>query len=174
MGEEKDIFKIAVSIALIHIMIIVIMAGTDLGVNPTDNAVQSALTDMVGNTGGIGNQISSSGLCLSGTATEEECLANGCVWQNNQCLNAMQQQASSNFNIFDLFQTLLALPLYLGKIVLFLGTIVFYEIILSFKLMPLISDTTLKWLVGVILWSYQMVVLYYSYAFISNWRGIKG
>ena len=171
MADNKDIYKIAVSVVLIHLMLLFVFEGF-LMAGQTDNSiVNNALDNVFKDAGGVSGQISDIGLCLEGTATQSECEANGCVWDNNQCFNAIEDRTGVDFGFFDVLLSIMKIPIYLGKIILFLGSIVFFELILSFKLMPLITVGALRFLVSVSLWTFQMVVLYYLWAFISNWRG---
>lgn len=171
--DKQDIYKVAVSVVLIHLMIIVITTGAELGFNPADNVVQAKLTEIVSQSQGVSNQIPKAGICLSGTATKSECESYGCVWNNGQCFNNLEKNTGADFGFFDVVLSILKIPIYLGKFILFIGSVLFYEIIISFKILPLISDSTGQFLVGVLLWGYQMVVIYYIWAFISNWRGQK-
>lgn len=170
--EKQDIYKIAVSVVMIHLVLIFIFeAFTFTSNNPSDSIVIEKFNNMVTESGSVNNQIASAGLCLSGTATQGECEAKGCVWDSGQCFNAMENRVGVNYNFFDVILSIVKIPLYLGKFLLFLGSIVFFEILISFKLLPLITNFAIRFLVGVILWVYNIVLIYYLWAFISNWRG---
>jgi hypothetical protein len=169
---QKDIYKIAVSIVMIHICIILVFSGAELGFNPTDNEIQQKLSDFIDQTDGVGTQIPEAGLCLQGTTSQSECESHGCIWENNQCYNAVEKTTGVDFGFFDVLLSIMKIPLYLGKFLVFVGSVVFYEAIISVKVFPLVNNFVGKWILGLILWVYQMVVLYYIWAFISNWRGI--
>lgn len=175
MTDRKDIYRIAVSVVLIHLILLVIFEGFALtsvqGMNNT--IVLDSLNNVFSDAEGVSGQISDIGLCLEGTATQTECESYGCVWSDGQCFNAIEDRTGVDFGFFDVILSIIKIPVYLGKFLLFLGSLVFFELLLSFKLMPLITNQALRFLVSVSLWTYQMVVLYYVWAFISNWRGQK-
>ena len=169
--EKQDIYKIAVSVVMIHLVLIFIFeAFTFTSNNPSDSIVIEKFNNMVTESGSVNNQIASAGLCLSETATQGECEAKGCVWI---VVNALMRWKIGSVLIitFYVLLSIVKIPLYLGKFLLFLGSIVFFEILISFKLLPLITNFAIRFLVGVILWVYNIVLIYYLWAFISNWRG---
>lgn len=171
--ENQDIYKIVVSVVMIHLMLIFVFEGFEFGTNnPEDSIVLGKLSWAMSNSEAVNNQIADAGLCLIG-ATQTECEARGCVWDQGQCFNAMEKTTGIDFNFFDVLLSVLKLPLYLGKILLFLGSIAFFEIILSFKLMPIMARIHFMaaFLVSISLWVYNITVLYYIWTFISNWRG---
>ena len=173
MADRVDIYKIAVSIILIHVCIIIFIEGASIGMNPDDTIINAGLNNIFSNTEVVGGQIEDLGICLEGTASESDCLSHGCIWDDGQCFSAVQKSTGVDFGFFDVILSILKIPLYLGKVIVFIASVVFYEMILSYKLMPLVSNTVLKWLIGIVLWTFQMVVLYYLWGFISNFRGVK-
>lgn len=171
MVEKQDIYKIAVSVIMIHLMIIFVYEGFAFSSNnPDDSIVNDALNNLIG-TSDVSNQIATTGLCLQGTATQEECVAKGCVWDSGQCFNAIEDKSGVDFGFFDVLLSIMKIPLYLGKFLLLLGSVVFFELILSFTLMPLISVPILQFFITITLWVYNMMLIYFIWAFISNWRG---
>lgn len=170
--EQQDIYKVAISVVMIHIMLIFIFEGFAFtSSNPDDSIVLGALDNVIGDAGGVSSQISSAGLCLEGTATQSECEAKGCVWDSGQCFNALEDRTGVDFGFFDVILSILKIPLYLGKFILFLGSLVFFELELSFKIMPLLTNSVLRFIITLTLWVYNAVLIYYLWAFISNWRG---
>lgn len=170
--EQQDIFKIAVSVIMIHLMLIFIFEGFAIGTNnPNDSVVINSWNWAVGSSGGVSSQISDAGLCLKGTASQSQCEANGCIWDSGQCYNALEDRTGVDFGFFDVILSILKIPLYLGKFILFLGSVVFFEIIMSFKIAPLITNFALSFFISITLWVYNGVLIYYLWAFISNWRG---
>lgn len=170
--EQQDVYKIAISVIMIHIMLLFVFeAFAFTSNNPDDGIVYTNFNVVVGDAGGVDSQIDSVGLCLEGTATQSECEAKGCVWDSGQCFNALEKRSGVDFGFFDVILSILKIPLYLGKFILFLGSLVFFELILSFKLMPLLTNSALRFIVTMTLWVYNAVLIYYLWAFISNWRG---
>lgn len=170
--DKEDIYKIAITVMMIHLMLIFIFEAFALtSNNPGDTIALSMFNSAVGDAGGVDSQISDLGLCLEGTATESECEARGCVWDEGRCYNALEDNSGIDFGFYDVILSILKIPLYLGKLILFLGTLVFFELILSFKLMPLIPWTPLRFIVSMTLWIYNVYLIYYVWAFISDYRG---
>lgn len=169
---REDMYKTAVSVLMIHlILLFVFEAFMFTSPNPSDAIVMTSLNNIMGESNNVSNQIESVGLCLEGTATQTECELRGCVWDNGQCFNSVENRQGINFGFFDVILSILKIPIYLGKFIIFLGSVVFFELILSFKLMPLIHLAPLRYLVTLILWGYNALLVYYMWAFISNWRG---
>lgn len=176
MEEQQDIYKIAVSVIMIHLMLLFIFEGfTMTSNNPEDSIVTTSLLNVFGTSEGVSSQIAETGICSAGTNSQSQCEANGCVWDNGQCFNAIENNKGINFGFFDVLLSIMKIPLYLGKFLLFIGSIVFFELILSFKLMPLISNVSsiLAGLVSITLWVYNAVLIYYLWTFISNFRGTR-
>lgn len=168
----QDIYKIAVGVVMIHLMLLFIFEGFALTTNnPSNSVVLGSLGNITSDAGSVSNQIDDIGLCLEGTATQDECEERGCVWDNGQCYNAIEDRSGVDFGFFDVILSILKIPLYLAKFLVFIGSIVFFEIAVSFKLMPLIALPILRWFVTLVLWAYNIVVIYFLWAFISNWRG---
>lgn len=170
--QKEDIYKIAVSVVMIHLILIIIFEGFALtSNNPGDSVVLERFNDIIGDSASVSNQISDVGLCVEGTTTEAECEARGCVWDSGQCFNAIEDRGGVDFSFYDVILSIIKIPLYLGKVIMFLGSIVFFELILSIKLMPLITIVPLRFLLTILLWGYNILIIYYLWAFISNWRG---
>lgn len=170
--RKEDIFKVTVSVVMIHVMLLFIYEGFAFTTNnPDDTIVWQQWQSTTGTAGQVENQIASAGLCLEGTATQAECELNGCVWDSGQCFNALEDRTGVDFGFFDVVLSILKIPVFLGKLILFLGSLVFFEILLSFKLMPLITNLAIQFIITITLWVFNITLIYYIWAFISNWRG---
>lgn len=169
--EQQDIYKIAVSVIMIHLMLLFIFEGFAFTSNNPDDSIVIGAYDLIPTSWGIDSQMAEIGLCLEGTATQTECEAKGCVWDSGQCFNALEDRTGVDFGFFDVILSILKIPLYLGKFLLFLGSLVFFELILSFKLMPLITNSAIRMFVTLTLWVYNSILIYFLWSFISNWRG---
>lgn len=170
--ERQDIYKVAISVVMIHLVLIFVFEGFLVNGNDvSDTIILSQLSSAIDDAGAVSDQISDVGLCLEGTATQQECEANGCTWDSGQCFNAIEDRTGVDFGFFDVILSIIKIPLYLGKFLLFLGSVVFFDLILSFKLMPLMTNVVLRFLVSVILWAFGILKIYLIWAFISNWRG---
>lgn len=171
--EQQDIYKVAVSVVMIHLMLLFVIEGFAFtSSNPSDSIVMNAF-NVIPTSWGIDSQMSEVGLCLDGTATKSECEAHGCVWDSGQCFNAIENRKDVNFGFFDVLLSILKIPLYLGKFLLFIGSLMFFELILSFKLMPLLTNSVLRMFVTLTLWVYNSILVYFLWNFISNWRGSR-
>lgn len=171
--EQQDIYKVAVSVVMIHLMLLFVIEGFAFtSSNPNDSIVMNAF-NTIPTSWGIDSQMSEVGLCLDGTATKSECETHGCVWDSGQCFNAIENRKDVNFGFFDVLLSILKIPLYLGKFLLFIGSLMFFELILSFKLMPLLTNSVLRMFVTLTLWVYNSILVYFLWNFISNWRGSR-
>lgn len=172
MKQKEDIYKIVVSVVMIHIMLLFVFEGFAFASNnPNDTIVLSMFDDAVIDSGAVNEQIADAGLCLEGTATEKECEDRGCIWDNGQCFNAITESSGIDFEFYDVILSVVQIVRYLGKFILFLGSLVFFEFVLSFRLMPLIPWTPLQFIITLTLWMFNSILIYYLWAFVSNWRG---
>jgi hypothetical protein len=172
MINKQDIFKIAVSVIMIHIMLMFVFEGFILaGQGVDDTIVLSKLENTFGSADVVESQIAKPGLVPKGVTSESECNNFGGNWVNGQCLDDLQKSVGVDFTFFDIILGVLKVAKMMGNFILFLGSVVFFSLILSFKLMPLIPWTPVQFLITVALWSYQALIIYYIWAFVSNWRG---
>lgn len=174
---NEDLYRITVSVVMIHIILMFVFEGFAFTSNNPDDSIVMGAYNLIPGDVGVDSQIDTLGLCLSGTATQDECENRGCVWLvedgTGVCYNAIEKSSGVDFGFFDVLLSILKIPLYLGKVLLFFGSVVFFELILSFKLMPLITSTPIRFMVTTILWVYNTIILYYIWVFLSDWRGIK-
>lgn len=170
-----DMYKIAVNVIMIHLIVIFLFEGfTIAGNNPSDSIVLEKLSALTEESNNVSDQIPTIGLCLEGTATQTECEARGCRWDSGVCYNAVEDRTGVDYGFFDVILSVIKIPIYLGKFLLVLGSVVFYELIISYKMQSLLPGGeyfVVRWLITIALWCYNLFVIYYLWAFISNWRG---
>lgn len=170
--ENQDIYKVGVSILMIHIMLIFVFEGFALaGQDQDDTFISNRINAMINASNVVDNYNGKSALIPQGVETQEECESYGGIWDNNKCFDGLQKSTGIDFNFFDLVLGILKLPLILGNFILFIGATTLYPIILSFRLIPIIPWVPIKFLVGVGLWFYQSYIIYYLWALFTNWRG---
>lgn len=170
--NRQDIFKIAVGVITIHLILMFIFEGFALaGQGLSDTIVLSKLDDVIVGTSVIDAQIEPVGLVPQGVTSQEECESYGGVWANSQCLDNIQKNTGVDFDFFDVLLGIVKVASIMANFIKFLGSVVFFSLILSFRIMPLIPYPAIRFLVTVGLWGFQGILLYYVWAFISNWRG---
>lgn len=171
--SRQDIFKVAVTVLLINLMLAVAMESLAVTSNPSDDVVEAQLNSMFEKWGVYSGQIDKAGLVINGVNTETQCNELNGVWDSKslKCKSDVGNEGDVDFSFFDIFGVLLKIPLYIWKVIKFIALVVFFEIAVSYKLSPLINNSIILGFVNLILWSYQAYVLYYVYGFVTNFRG---
>lgn len=171
--SRQDIIKIAVTVLLINLMLAIAMEMIAITSNPSDEVVEDRLESVFAKWGVYSSQIDKAGLVINGVDTEEQCSELNGIWDSKtlKCKSDIGNEGDVDFSFFDIFAVLLKIPLYIWKIIKFIALVVFFEIAVSYKLSPLISNWVILSFVNLILWCYQAYVLYYVYGFVTNFRG---
>ena len=92
---------------------------------------------------------------------------------NNGTQTDLKSTSSENLLAFDPIGTIMAIPAWTGKALLFITMSVFAPLIIGSMLAPyLISQPILGLLLGIILTIWQLTTVYNIYKFFSNKRGI--
>lgn len=171
MKTRNDIIKIAISVMMINLLVFVMFEVATLNVNSSESEINDSLNRISNTIDSNENQIERSGIVMEGIDSKTECDASGGVWSDSECLSDISSSGSFDFSWYDIFFSVFKVVTYIWKVIKLIGMIVLMEIIILVRLVPMVSNGMVRALLSLLLLVYQAYVLYYVYAFISNFRG---
>lgn len=170
---RTDIIKIAVTLIMMNLMLGFINEGFNHTISEDNTLIEQALQKQMDKISVMENQVDQSGIIMEGVTSETQCSEFQGKWDSDAdvCRSAITSNGNSDFTVFNPFFYIFGFIDILTKIVKLIGVVMFFELYLLFKLTPMINHFILAGFVSTILIAFQCYILYYVWAFVSDYRG---